>query len=107
MSDSAPVPQRPIFPTNRKSVADIQREILETGSCRVYGFGTFTTYVEDAKTIFNYHKGIYEHHPERVHIQFKMDYQMRTRLNPEWYGDERDLKNKSVNHYRPPKQLGV
>lgn len=100
------IPRRAPFATNKKSVADIQRELCLTGKSRVYGLGTFTTKVIPEKSFYNFILARYQLQPERTIVEFEMDFTMRNLLNDEWYGNERDHK-RSNNSYVPPRSIGL
>lgn len=93
------VPQRPNFPVNRKTVYDIQMELIEFGSCRVYGLGMFKIVEADEEQKFNWLKDEFKTVGGNLTVEFVPDHRMRTLMNGE--------RSKLVNHYVPPKQLGV
>lgn len=93
------VPQRPNFPVCRKTVHDIQMELIQSGFCRVYGLGTFRVVEVEEEKVFDWLKDRFKVKAAHKSIEFEPDHRIKTLLSGE--------PSKLANHYVPPKQLGV
>lgn len=93
------VPKRPNFPSNQKTVQDIQMELLRTGVCRVYGLGTFRLVDVEEDKKFNWLTDRFKIIPAHKAVEFEMDHRLKTLMNGQ--------PSKLANHYVPPRQLGV
>lgn len=93
------VPQRPTFPVNRKTVHEIQLELIRSGFCRVYGLGTFRLVDVEEDKKFNWLKDEFKVIKAHQTVEFEPDHRMKTLLNGE--------ASKLENHYVPPKSLGT